>query len=173
MNNILKNTIRFVLFLLIQIIILNEVPPLHQFITPYLYFTFLLWLPFGTNRLTLTVLGFILGYSLDIFTNTPGLHAAAATLVGYVRPTVLNLLLAQETSEEVNKEPSVGTMGWGPFLIYVFLLTFIHHFYLVLLEWLQFGNFTYFIGKVIATSLMSVLLILLVELVMNRRNIKR
>jgi cell shape-determining protein MreD len=173
MNNILKNSIRFVLFLLIQIIILNEVPPLHQFITPYLYFTFLLWLPFGTNRLTLTILGFVLGYSLDIFTNTPGLHAAAATLVGYVRPTILNLLLAQETSEEVNKEPSVGTMGWGPFLIYVFLLTFIHHFYLVLLEWLQFGNFTYFIGKVIATSLMSVLLILLVELVMNRRNIKR
>ena len=159
--------------MLIQIIILNEVPPLHQFITPYLYFTFLLWLPFGTNRLTLTILGFILGYSLDVFTNTPGLHAAAATLVGYVRPTILNLLLAQETSEEVNKEPSVGTMGWGPFLIYVFLLTFIHHFYLVLLEWLQFGNFTYFIGKVIATSLMSVLLILLVELVMNRRNIKR
>ncbi len=173
MNNILKNSIRFVLFLLIQIIILNEVPPLHQFITPYLYFTFLLWLPFGTNRLTLTILGFVLGYSLDIFTNTPGLHAAAATLVGYVRPTILNLLLAQETSEEVNKEPSVGTMGWGPFMIYVFLLTFIHHFYLVLLEWLQFGNFTYFIGKVIATSLMSVLLILLVELVMNRRNIKR
>ncbi len=173
MNNILKNSIRFVLFLLIQIIILNEVPPLHQFITPYLYFTFLLWLPFGTNRLTLTILGFVLGYSLDVFTNTPGLHAAAATLVGYVRPTILNLLLAQETSEEVNKEPSVGTMGWGPFLTYVFLLTFIHHFYLVLLEWLQFGNFTYFIGKVIATSLMSVLLILLVELVMNRRNIKR
>jgi cell shape-determining protein MreD len=173
MNNILKNSIRFVLFLLIQIIILNEVPPLHQFITPYLYFTFILWLPFGTNRLTLTILGFLLGYCLDVFTNTPGLHAAAATLVGYVRPTILNLLLAQETSEEVNKEPSVGTMGWGPFLIYVFLLTFIHHFYLVLLEWLQFGNFTYFIGKVIATSLMSVLLILLVELVMNRRNIKR
>ena len=173
MNNILKNSIRFILFLVIQIIILNEVPPLHQFITPYLYFTFLLWLPFGTNRLTLTILGFGLGYSLDVFTNTPGLHAAAATLVGYVRPTVLNLLLAQETSEEVNKEPSVGTMGWGPFLIYVFLLTFIHHFYLVLLEWLQFGNFTYFIGKVIATSLMCVLLILLVELVMNRRNIKR
>ena len=173
MNNILKNSIRFVLFLLIQIIILNEVPPLHQFITPYLYFTFLLWLPFGTNRLTLTILGFVLGYSLDVFTNTPGLHAAAATLVGYVRPTILNLLLAQETSEEVNKEPSVGTMGWGPFLTYVFLLTFIHHFYLVLLEWLQFGNFTYFIGKVIATSLMSVLLILLVELDMNRRNIKR
>ena len=173
MNNILKNTIRFVLFLLIQIIILNEVPPLHQFITPYIYFLFLLWLPFGTNRITMTLVGFVFGYSLDLFTNTPGLHAAACTLLGYLRPTVLNLLLAQEASEEVNKEPSIGSMGWGPYFIYVFVLTFVHHFYLVLLEWLQFGNFTYFIGKVITTSLMSLLLIFLVELIMNRRKLKR
>ncbi len=173
MNNILKNTIRFVLFLLIQIIILNEVPPLHQFITPYIYFLFLLWLPFGTNRITMTLVGFVFGYSLDLFTNTPGLHAAACTLLGYLRPTVLNLLLAQEASEEVNKEPSIGSMGWGPYFIYVFVLTFVHHFYLVLLEWLQFGNFTYFIGKVITTSLMSLLLIFLTELIMNRRKLKR
>jgi cell shape-determining protein MreD len=173
MNNVIKNSARFVLFLLIQIIILNEVPPLHQFITPYVYFIFLLWLPFGTSRLSMTFLGFIFGYGLDLFSNTPGLHAAACTLLGYLRPTILNLLLAQEASEEINKEPSIGTMGWGPYFIYVFILTFIHHFYLVLLEWLQFGNFTYFIGKVIATTLMSVLLIFLIELIMNRRKLKR
>ena len=173
MNNILKNSIRFVLFLLIQVIILNEIPPLHLYITPYLYFTFLLWLPFGTNRITLTIIGFILGFCLDLFTNTPGLHTAAGSLMGYVRPSILNLLLAQETSEEINKEPSSGTMGWGPYAVYVLILTFIHHFYLVLLEWLQFGNFTYFIGKVFATSLLSVLLVFVVELVMNRSKLKR
>ncbi|MEK0422273.1 MAG: hypothetical protein RLZ95_183 [Bacteroidota bacterium] len=173
MNSILKNSIRFVLFLLIQIIILNEIPPLHQYITPYLYFTFLLWLPFGTSKLTLTFLGFVLGFSLDIFTNTPGLHTAAAVLIGYIRPSILNLLLAQETSEEITKEPSVGTMGWGPYFIYAIIITFVHHFYLVLLEWLQFGSFTYFLGKVISTTLMSTLLIFVVELVMNRRKLKR
>ena len=173
MNSILKNSVRFILWLLIQIIILNEIPPLHQFITPYLYFIFILWLPFGTNRLTTTLLGFAIGYSLDMFTNTPGLHAAAATLIGYLRPTILNILLAQEATEELTKEPSIGAMGWGPFVFYIFILTFIHHFYLVLLEWLQFGNFSYFIGKVFFTSLMSVLLILLVELLLNRRKLKR
>ena len=173
MNNVIKNSVRFALFLLVQIIILNEVPPIHQFITPYLYFTFILWMPFGTSRLSLTLLGFLLGYALDVFTNTPGLHAAACTLLGYVRPSILNLLLSQETSEELNREPSDGSMGWGPFLIYVMILTFVHHFYLVLLEWLQFGNFVYFIGKVVATSLMSVWLIFVVELVMNRRKLKR
>lgn len=173
MNNVFKNSIRFVLFLMIQIIILNEVPPLHRFITPYIYFLFMLWLPFGTNRITLTILGFLLGYCLDVFTNTPGLHAAAACLIGYLRPTLLNLFLAQETSEEINKEPSVATMGWGPYIVYTMVITFIHHFYLVLLEWLQFGSFGYFLGKVTATTLMSVLLILLVELIMNRRKQNR
>jgi cell shape-determining protein MreD len=173
MNNLIKNIIRFILFLLIQVVILNEVPPIHQFITPYIYFLFILWLPFGTSRISLTILGFVVGYTLDLFTNTPGLHAAACSLMGYLRPTILNLLLAQEASEEISREPSIGTMGWGPYFIYIFILTFIHHFYLVLLEWLQFGNFTYFIGKVTATCLMSVLLILLAELIMNRRKLKR
>ncbi len=161
------------MFLLIQIIILNEVPPLHKFITPYIYFLFLLWLPLGISRLSTTLLGFVLGYTLDLFMNTPGLHAAACLLIGYIRPTILNLLLAQEASEEINKEPSIGTMGWGPYTFYLFILTFIHHFYLVLLEWLQFGNFTYFLGKVFATSLMSILLIISVELIMNRRKLKK
>ena len=173
MNNLIKNIARFILFLLIQIVILNEIPPIHQFITPYLYFIFLLWLPFGTSRIATTLLGFVLGYALDMFTNTPGLHAAAASLIGYLRPTILNLLLAQEASEELTKEPSIGSMGWGPFAFYIFSLTLIHHFYLVLLEWLQFGNFSYFIGKVFFTSLMSILLILLVELLLNRRKLKR
>jgi hypothetical protein len=123
--------------------------------------------------LSITFLGFLIGFVLDLFSNTPGLHAAACGLMAYVRPSILNLLLAQEASEEVNKEPSIETMGWGPYLFYVFVLTFIHHFYLVLLEWLQFGSFGYFLGKVIATSTMSVVLIFLVELLMNRRKLKR
>ena len=173
MNNLLKNSARFILLLLIQIIILNEIPPIHQFITPYLYFIFILWLPFGTSRIATTLLGFAIGYTLDMFTNTPGLHAAAASLIGYIRPTILNILLAQEVSEELSKEPSIGTMGWGPFMICIFSITFIHHFYLVLLEWLQFGDFGYFIGKVFFTSIMSMLLILLAELLLNRRKLKR
>lgn len=173
MNSFIKNIARFILLLLIQVVILKEVPPLHQFITPYIYFLFILWLPFGMNRLSIIYLGFLIGFILDLFSSTPGLHAAACGLMAYVRPSILNLLIAKEASEELNKEPSVGSMGWGPYLFYVFSLTFVHHFYLVLLEWLQFGNFTYFIGKVIATSLISVLLILLVELIMNRRKLKR
>jgi hypothetical protein len=60
-------------------------------------------------------------------------------------------------------------MGWAPFSLYVGLLTFVHHFYLVLLEWLQFGSFTYFLGKVSGTTGISLLLIFLAEMLFNRK----
>ena len=62
MNSLLKNIIRFALFLLLQIVVLNEVPPVHRFIIPYLYFLYILWLPFSINRFTLLIVAFFLGF---------------------------------------------------------------------------------------------------------------
>ena len=75
----------------------------------------------------------------------------------------------QETTEQSYLEPSIKSMGWAPFSLYISLLTFIHHFYLVLLEWLQFGSFGYFLGKVAGTTGISLLLIFLTELLFNRK----
>jgi len=168
MSTLLKNIIRFVLFIFSQVFILNEVPPLHQFIVPYLYFLYILWLPFKMNRFSLLVVGFLFGLTLDYFTGTPGLHAAPCALIAYLRPFLLNLLMPQETTEQSYIEPGPKSMGWAPYGLYVGILTFIHHFYLVLIEWLQFGNFVYFIGKVAGTTAISLLMIFIAELLFTR-----
>jgi hypothetical protein len=90
-------------------------------------------------------------------------------LIAYVRPYLLNLLLPQETIEQSYAEPGVNSMGWAPYAVYVGVLTFIHHFYLVLIEWLQFGDFVYFLGKVIGTTLVSFMMIVLSELLFFRK----
>lgn len=169
MSSVLKNIIRFILFILLQVFVLDKVPPLHQFIVPYLYFLFILWLPFNINRFLLLIIAFLFGLTLDYFSGTPGLHAAPCTLIAYLRPFLLNLLIPQETTEQSYVEPSIKSMGWAPYSVYVALLTFIHHFYLVLIEWLQLGNFIYFIGKVGCTTGISLLLILLTELLFFRK----
>jgi rod shape-determining protein MreD len=151
-----------------QVFILNQIPPLHQFIVPYLYFLFILWLPFNLARLPLLIIAFAFGLTLDYFTGTIGLHAAACVLIAYVKPFLLNLLIPQETTEQSYLEPSISSMGWAPYSLYVVLLTFTHHFYLVLLEWLQFGNFVYFLGKVTATTGISLLLIFVTEMLFSR-----
>jgi len=169
MSSVVKNIIRFILFILLQVYVLDKVPPLHQFIVPYLYFLFILWLPFNINRFLLLIIAFLFGLTLDYFTGTPGLHAAPCTLIAYLRPFLLNLLIPQETTEQSYVEPSIKSMGWAPYSLYVALLTFIHHLYLVLIEWLQFGNFIYFIGKVGCTTAVSLLLIFITELLFFRK----
>jgi rod shape-determining protein MreD len=170
MSDLLKNIIRFALFIGIQVFILNRIPPLHRFITPYLYFLFLLWLPFKTPRLGLTLLGFLFGLTLDFFTKTPGLHAAACTLIAYLRPFLISLMMPKEKFEISYAEPSVTSMGLMQYAIYVLVLTFLHHSYLVFLEWMEFGNFWYFLGKVFSTTGISLLLITITELLFNRKS---
>ena len=168
MSTLIKNIFRFILFIGMQVFVLNQIPPLHQFIVPYLYFLFLLWLPFNLGRFPLLIIAFIFGLTLDYFTGTMGLHAAACVLIAYVKPFLLNLLIPQETTEQSYIEPSISSMGWAPYSLYVVLLTFIHHFYLVLLEWLQFGDLVYFLGKVTATTGISLLLIFVTEMLFSR-----
>jgi rod shape-determining protein MreD len=170
MSDLLKNILRFAIFILVQVFILNRIPPLHRFVTPYLYFLFLLWLPFRMPRLALTLVGFLFGLGLDMFTKTPGLHAAACTLVAYVRPFLVSLMMPKEKTEISYAEPSATSMGWMPYSVYVLLLTLLHHGYLVFLEWMQFGNIWYFLGKVLATTGISLLLIAVTELLFVRKS---
>ena len=169
MSDFVRNIIRFCVFILIQVYVLDKIPHLHRFITPYLYYLFILWLPFSTPRIPLLILGFLLGLSLDYFTMTMGLHAAACTLVAYVRPFVINVLIPKDTSEFNYREPSPRAMGWAPFSIYVLVLTMFHHGYLYFLELLQFGGFLAFLLRVLASTGISMLLIFTIELLFPRR----
>ena len=168
MSNFLKHFFRLAIFILIQVYVLNKIPHLHRLITPYLYYLPLLWLPFSVSRIGLLVIGFLTGLTLDYFMNTPGLHAAACLLVAYVRPFVINVLTPKDSSEFNYREPSPKAIQWTPYAIYVFVLTLLHHGYMVFLEWLDFGSFLDFIIKVIASTGISMLLIFTVELLFPR-----
>lgn len=169
MSSLLRNIIRFVLFILVQVYVLNHVPPLHKFFIPYLAFLFVLWLPFNINRLLLLFVAFIFGFCLDSFTGWYGLFTAPCVLIAYLRPFLLNLLIPQETIEQSYIEPSIKSMGLAPYSLYIVLFTFIHHFYLLLILWLQFGDFVLFLGKVAGSTALSLLLIFLTEMLFFRK----
>ena len=169
MSDFVRNIVRFAIFILVQVYVLNKIPHLHQFIVPYLYYLFLLWLPFSISRISLLVVGFLIGMALDFFTMTPGLHAAACVLVAYCRPFIINILTPKDPSEFNYREPSPRAMGWTPYLVYVLILTVFHHGYLTFLEWLSFGTFLQFLVKIIATTAISMLLIITTELLFPRR----
>lgn len=169
MSDLVKNIFRLFIFIVVQVYVLDKLPPLHRFVIPILYYLFILWLPFSLNRLSLLLIAFVTGLTLDYFTQTPGLHAAACVLIAYVRPFIISILMPKDTAEFNYREPSPRAMGWAPYSVYVFILTVLHHTYLTLLEWLQFGTFLDFIIKVLSTTGISLLLIFTVELLFPRK----
>ena len=138
MSDLLRNILRFAVFILIQVLLLNKIPHLHRFITPYIYFLFLLWLPFSVSRQWLLIIGFLTGLTLDYFTMTPGLHTAACLLIAYVRPFLISVLMPKDSSDFNYREPSPKAMLWTPYLVYVIVLTLLHHGYIVFLQLLSF-----------------------------------
>ena len=169
MSNLVKNIVRFCLFVLVQVFVLNQIPPLHKLATPYIYFLFILWLPFKMGRRTQMILAFTLGFALDCFTKTYGLHSAPCVLIAYLRPFLINLLISQEGADSNYNEPSIKSMSFTPYFTYVTILTFIHHTLLFFLEALQTGGYLYFIIKSLLSTAISLLLILMVELLFVRK----
>ncbi len=169
MTNLLKNIIRFVLFILVQVYVFNKVPVIHQFVKPYIYFLYILWLPFNINRAGLMFIAFVFGLVFDYFSGTPGLHTIPCVFIAYLRPFLLNLLIPQETTQLSFAEPSVKSMGWASYGTYVLILTFLHIALLVFIEWMEFGNFLFFAGKVTATTALSLVLIFITEMLFVRK----
>jgi hypothetical protein len=169
LNDLIKNIFRLFIFIVVQVYVLDKLPPLHRFVIPYIYFLFILWLPFSLSRFGLLLIAFVTGLILDYFKQTPGLHAAACVLIAYARPFIISVLTPKDSTEFNYREPSPRAMGWAPYSVYVLILTLLHHTYLTLLEWLQFGTFLDFIIKVLSTTAISLLLIFTVELLFPRK----
>ena len=169
MGTLLKNTLRFVLLILVQVFVLDRIH-LYYMVTPYIYFLFILWMPFEGNRSVQMLIAFALGFTLDSFRHHPGFHAAACVLIAYLRPFLINLLIVQEGAENNYRAPSAKSLGgFIPYLIYAGMLTLVHNAWLFFLEAVQFGNFWYFIIKTVFSTAISLLLIIIVELLFSRK----
>ena len=161
--------LRFVLLILVQVFVLDRIH-LNYMVTPYIYFLFILWMPFEGNRSVQMIIAFALGFTLDSFRHHPGFHAAACVLIAYLRPILINLLISQEGAEINYRAPSAKSLGgFIPYLVYAGMLTLVHHGWLFFLEAVQFGNFWYFIVKTVFSTTISLLLIVIVELLFSRK----
>ena len=132
----LYEVLLFVVLIVLQVLIFNQIS-VFGFATPFLYIYFLLKLPIGRNVFYVIIIGFLLGFIIDIFLNTPGINAAATTLVATFRQSLLRLFYTKDETEEYI--PSIYT-ALGPFIKYVSAAVIIHQTALYTLESLSLFN---------------------------------
>lgn len=159
MNRDSLNTVFFFVgLILLQIVVLNHINFL-GYINPFLYILFIFYYPIKKIDTQLILLSFFLGLSIDIFSNSGGINAAATLFIAYIRIPVLKSVLGKReidyTITSINKLP------YGKAFAYIIILTFIHHFIVFGLEYFKWNNFGIIITKTLLTSVFTIILIMI------------
>lgn len=119
------------LLAIVQVFIFSQIH-LFGYATAYIYIIYLLKMPRYTSRNELLLWGFILGIIVDIFGNTPGINAAAATLLAFVRNPLLEGFIQEGIADDIT--PGAYSMSWGSYLGYSSICIIIFYTALYLLE---------------------------------------
>jgi hypothetical protein len=134
-----RNSIRFVLLVLLQVLIVQNIH-LGAYVILFPYILFILLLPFETPKLLVMLIAFFTGLVIDMFYDTAGIHAAVCTLIGYSRHYVLKVLAPRE-GYDAGQSPTIQSMGAVWFITYSATIIFIHHLFFFYLEIFRFSEF--------------------------------
>jgi len=167
LNDIVKYTGIFILLLLIQILVMDNIG-FSGYVNPYVYILFIILLPFETPAWLILIVAFLTGFSIDLFEATPGLHTSATLVAGFVRPYILTLIAPRDGYEK-NDIPGIGMNGFRWFLLYTALIVVIHHFALFYIEVFRFSHFFQTLARVLLSSGFSILFIVIIQSLFIRR----
>ena len=162
-RTILDNLLRFIALTLIQVFVLNNIQ-LSGFINPYLYILFILLLPFETPKWLLIILAFLQGLTIDLFVQTPGMHAAACVFMAYLRPFILSTISSKKDYEP-GISASIQDLGFAWFISYAGILTLAHHFVLFSVEVFHFSEFLITLQRIVYSTIVTLFLIIISQYV--------
>jgi len=158
------NIVRFVLLLLIQVVICNHINFL-GYINPYIYIIFIFLFPIREERLLLLFVSFLLGLMVDVFSDSGGVHAAAAVFLAYARPVLLKNSFGMLYEHQSIKFNSTEL---GSLISYITLGTILHHFVLFSLEIFNISNIILILKKTLFSSIFTIILSVLLIILFSR-----
>lgn len=167
MNSIIQiNSLRFIALVLVQVLVLNHINFL-GYINPYCYILFIILFPINNNRLLFIFLSFLLGLTIDMFSDSGGIHAAASVAIAYMRPLFLKsafgMLYEHQTIKF--KDTDLSTR-----LGYMIILIVIHHLILFSLEVFNISQILLILKKTLFSSIFTLILCLLITVLFSRNS---
>ncbi|MFM6976148.1 MAG: rod shape-determining protein MreD [Sphingobacteriaceae bacterium] len=162
--------LRFIVLIFIQVFLLKNVG-YYNLSVPFIYILFILLLPFKTPNILLFALAFATGITVDAFYDTLGLHALACTVLAFSRILFISITVPSDQLDS-EPEPSMSKMGLRWFLIYGFILTFIHHLTLFTFEIFRLSDFGQTLLRSLLSTFFSLFLILITEFIFYRKKMR-
>ena len=155
----------FVIFL--QIFILNNIQ-FSGYINPYYYIIFVLTIPHKTNKVSNLILSFLIGFTIDVFSNTYGAHAFACVLISYLKIIWTNRFYNKDSEEMLE----ITKLSFQKFVVISTMFIATHHFTIFLLERFSFLAIWEILGATIKTTIFTLILFIIHKTLSSKKHEK-
>jgi hypothetical protein len=156
---------------LAQAVVFNNVC-LFNVAMPFVFIYVLLRLPVTLAVNWLLTISFFMGLVIDIFADTYGMNALACTLLAMGRRPILRLYVPREDDMSVT-EPSIHSLGMAVYAKYMFTMTLYYCTCIFVIEAFTFFNPLQLLLRIIASTLLSGLIMLGIDSLISKRSEKR
>lgn len=161
--SIKEQILNLILLLLVQLPLVHRIT-LFDRAFAFFYVGFLILLPRTFSRSYLMVIGFFTGLLVDIFTNTPGIHASASVFILFSRNFWLSVVT--DDAQEITNL-NVASLKKSGFLYFIFPLVFVHHFLIFIIENGGFHLFGMVMSKAFFSSIFSTTVIFVINFIIT------
>ena len=150
----------------LQVLVFNHVH-LFGYATPMVYVAFLLTFALNASRIGLLLWSFLMGLAVDVGSGTPGMGAAATTLLGMLYQPLLRVMSPRDSADDL--VPTYSSMGIAPHIRFVALLVTVHHAVFYLLEAFTFHHPVQLLIAFLASTALSLALILVLDTMRRKK----
>ena len=147
------NIFRFILLLAIQIVVFNNMNIL-GYISPFPYLLFIILYPVNANKYGLLLAAFFLGLTLDLFSNSGGIHTTACIILAYYRPYLFKFSFGISYEYQTVKLNDVLTSERFSFIVISVVL---HHLILFTLEAFKLSFFFDILIRTVLSSIFTII----------------
>ena len=169
-----KTVLQFILgFILVlaQVIVFNHIC-LFNVAVPLVFIYLLVRLPITLSVNWMLTIGFFLGLTVDIFSDTYGMNTLACTIEAMMRKPILRLYVPRE-EDLTRPEPSMYSLGTATYLKYLLTLTLLYCSLIFLIEAFTFFNPVRLLLRIVFSTILSMALMIGIDSFMTPQSEKR
>ncbi|MBM3452479.1 MAG: hypothetical protein FJX84_04970 [Bacteroidetes bacterium] len=171
METVIMPILRFLGVFMLQVFVFNALEPgfgIHIMIYPL----FIALLPFNNNVFSMLTISFFLGFIIDIFSNTFGLHSSAALAMAIARPPIYNNFSPRDGYDNL-KLPTILRMGFRWHLVTFGPLLLIHHLWFFALESFRLDELFFTLKKTFLSAFITFIVCMILQYIFFKKEKSR
>ena len=129
------------------------------YVNPYPYVLFILLFPINSNKNVLLISSFVIGITIDMFSNSGGVHAMASVVLAFLRPNLLRFAFGVSYEYQTVK---IADKISSERITFILLSVFIHHFVLFAFEYFRITLFFTIISRTLISTFFTFIFCLLI-----------